>query len=288
MNQAQAQREPREEATLAFKRHILTASADFASEPMADAFRVSLLGRMLDRYDALCAQGLSEAMSQSRVLAEFGDIPRQMRAQGFDELGEGESPVSRWPQMTDAEADAFIQENDAYLHRIAMGSALCSACVAPLMVGASFTELWGADFPSIIGLIGMFGMIGMGVYAITSARKPKQLKRVKEGRFSLSTRLRRRLTQMREETEEKASRRRGKGIATLVMCVMPLLVGAALDTMWRNSFAPVLGLSIMFIMIGMGVYELIMADGERKTLTRLLEPDDDDDDEPRKRARNRR
>ena len=49
MIQAQAQREPREEATLAFKRHILTASADFAPEPMADAFRVSLLGRMLDR-----------------------------------------------------------------------------------------------------------------------------------------------------------------------------------------------------------------------------------------------
>ena len=283
----QAQRAPREEATLAFKRHILAASAGFASEPMADAYRVSLLGRMLDRYDALCAQGLSDSASSSRVIAEFSDIPAQMRAQGFDELGEDEAPVSRWPQLTEGEADAFMQENDAYLHRIALGSALCSACVAPLMVGASFTELWGADFPSIIGLMGMFGMIGMGVYTITAARKPKQLKRVKEGRFSLSTRVRRKLMQLREEAETQAGRRRGKGIALLVMCIMPLLVGAALDSMWRNSFAPVLGLAFMFAMIGAGVYELIMADGERKTLDRLLDPDEDDTPQERTRSRRR-
>ena len=286
MIQAQAQRVPREEATLAFKRHILTASAGFSSEPMADAFRVSLLGRMLDRYDALRAQGLSDAMSQSRVIAAFGDIPQHMRAQGFDEIGEGDAPVSRWPQMTEGEASAFLQESDTYLHRIALGSALCSACVAPLMVGAAFTALWGADSPSIIGLVPMFGMIGKGVYTITTARKPKQIKRVKEGRFSLSTRLRRRLTQLREEADEKANRRRGQGIATLVMCIMPLLLGAALDSMWHNSFAPVLGLSFMFAMIGVGVYELVMADGERKTLARLLSPDDDDD-EPRGRGRRR-
>lgn len=286
MIQAQAQREPREEATLAFKRHILTASADFAPEPMADAFRVSLLGRMLDRYDALRAQGLSDAMSQSRVIAAFGDIPQQMRAQGFGELSEGDAPVSRWPQLTEGEADAFIQENDGYLHRIALGSALCSACVTPLMIGAAFTQLWDMDYPSLIGLMGMFGMIGMGVYTITSARKPKQLERVKEGRFSLSTRLRRRLAQLREEAEERASRRRGKGIAMLVTCIMPLLVGAALDTMWNNGFAPVLGLAPMFIMIGTGVYELIMADGEPKTLSRLM--DTDEGDEPRSRGRGRR
>ena len=53
---AQAQTAMREDVELAFKRFILTESADFASEPAADLFRVNLLGRMLDRYDELIGQ----------------------------------------------------------------------------------------------------------------------------------------------------------------------------------------------------------------------------------------
>ena len=59
MTQAQTQRASREEVSLTFKRFILEESSEFASEPMADLYRVSLLGQMLDRYDALLGQGLS-------------------------------------------------------------------------------------------------------------------------------------------------------------------------------------------------------------------------------------
>ena len=55
----QAQSAPREDVELSFKRFILTESADFASEPAADLFRVNLLGRMLDRYDELIGQQVS-------------------------------------------------------------------------------------------------------------------------------------------------------------------------------------------------------------------------------------
>ena len=285
--QTQAQREPREEAVLAFKRHILTASQDFASEPMADMYRVGLLGRMLDRYDALRAQGMGEITSVNRVVFEFGDIPRQMREAGFTQTEPADDDVSlsRWPQMSEADVDRYTQESDAYLHRTAMGSALCSACVAPLMVGAAFTTLWGIDMPSLVGLMGMFGMIGMGVYSCATAAKPRDQKRVKSGHFSLGARTRRKLEQLREEVEQRARRRRGKGVAMLVMCVMPLLLGAALDSLWLNDFAPVMGLALMFAMIGAGVYELVMADGEKKTMKRLLESDEE---EPSGRSKGRR
>ena len=43
----------REEVELSFKRYILERTEDFEREPMADLYRVNLLGQMLDRYDAL-------------------------------------------------------------------------------------------------------------------------------------------------------------------------------------------------------------------------------------------
>ena len=57
-----------EETVLAFKRHILESSASFAHEPMADAFRVSLLSRMLDRYDELQKKGMGELSCRNRTI----------------------------------------------------------------------------------------------------------------------------------------------------------------------------------------------------------------------------
>ena len=49
-----------------------------------------------------------------------------------------------------------------------------------------------------------------------------------------------------------------------------LFAGAALSELWLSDGWPVLGLAGMFIMIGAGVYELVMADGEKKTMKHLL------------------
>ena len=265
-----------EETMLEFKRHILNKSSRFASEPMADLYRVQLLGMMLERYDELREKGMGEISALNRTKYEFDDIASRMREQGFEELESSaetaDDSLSRWPQLSEEEAVRYIHERDAYLHKIAMGSAQCSACVAPLMVGAAFVELWYADAFSILGLVGMFAMIGMGVYAITTAVKPKSDKKIRKGRFSLPARLRRKLEQLREEAEDKARKRTGKGIAVIVMSIIPMLIGAALSEIWYTDAFPMFGLAGMFLMIGAGVYELIMADGEKKSIKRLLKP----------------
>ena len=114
----QAQSAPREDVELAFKRFILTESADFASEPAADLFRVNLLGRMLDRYDELIGQQVSPQTAQTRVKREFSDIAQMMRDQDFD-LAEDGFTASRWPQLTEEEAAQYIQESDSQLHKTA-------------------------------------------------------------------------------------------------------------------------------------------------------------------------
>ena len=164
----------------------------------------------------------------------------------------------------------YAQERDAYLHRQAMGTALCSSCVMPLMIGAAFTEFWTSDAFSMLGLVGMFAMIGMGVYAMATAMKPKKQAFIKKGKFSLSARTRAKLAQMRETVERKACKRFGKGIAMLVTCVIPLFIGAAFSELWLSDGWSVLGVAGMFAMIGAGVYELVMADGEKKTMKHLL------------------
>lgn len=268
--QAQQTASVSEEATLAFKRHILQKSGGFASEPAVDLFRVNLLAQMLDRYDELRGQGMGDASSLSRVLYEFDDIAQRMRRQGFEELEE-EAADARWPLMSEAEAMQYVQERDDYLHKQAMGTALCSSCVMPLMLGAALTNAFYSDVFSMIGLAGMFVMIGMGVYAMATAVKPKKQAIVKKGRFSLSARARARLAQMREDVEGKARKRYGKGIAVLVTCVIPIFLGAALSELWHSDSGAIMGIAGMFVMIGAGVYELVMADGEKKTMKHLLD-----------------
>ena len=268
---AQAYSAASEETTLAFKRHILESSAGFKSEPLADLYRVQMLGRMLDRYDELQAKGMGELSCRNRVIYEFGDIAIQMREMGFEETQADNSEThSRWPQLTQQDAERYIRERDAYMHKTAIGTGLCTACVTPLMIGAAFSEFWYADAFSMLGLVGMFAMIGMGVYTITTAVKPKGEKKIRKGRFSLTARLRRKLEQLREEIEGRARRRKGKGIAVIVMSLIPIFFGAALTELWWSDGWAVLGVAGMFMMIGAGVYELVMADGEKTTMKRLL------------------
>ena len=124
---------------------------------------------------------------------------------------------------------------------------------------------------TIIGLIGMVSMIGMGVYSMVTAAKPRDEKRIKAGRFALGSRVRRKLEALREEIESKARRRKGKGIAAIVLSLIPVLASAVIAEGAYVDAWPLFGICGMFLMIAVGVYELIMADGEKKTIKRLLD-----------------
>jgi len=268
----QAQTAPRDSAEMTFKRFILKETKAFAHEPQADLYRVNLLGQMLNRYDELRDGGLGDIAAAARVRREFHDIADQMREMGFEERETGDGyAASIWPQITEDEAAQYIKERDAYLHKQGLGIAMCASCVAPIMVGVAFTDWLYTDFFAILGLVGMFAMIALGVYSMAMAKKPKKEKDVKKGHFSLGRKLHRKLIELREAVDEKARRRKGKGIAMLVGCVVPIFIGAALSEIWYSDFWPIVGVAGMFIMIGAGVYELVMADGEKKTMKRLLE-----------------
>ena len=122
----------------------------------------------------------------------------------------------------------------------------------------------------------MFAMIGLGIFTMTTAAKPKKHETVKKGRYSLSSRVRKKLQQLRTAVEEKARRRRGKGIALLVACVAPIFVGTALDSLLSiySSAGAIFGVAGMFAMIGLGVYEVVVASGEKKTIAKLLDNED--------------
>ena len=265
----------REQTELSLKRFILNQARNFVREPMADLYRVGLLAQMLDRYDELRAKGLSDESALYHVENEFRDIPDRMREEGFDEL---EAPghaasASRWPQLSEKEVAQYIRECNDSLHHTAIGAALCSACCAPFMAAMAVSDIFWqfSDMFATLGLVGLFGMIGVGVYSIATASKPRKQEQIKKGRFSLSNSLRKKLLAVQEKTEQKARRRRGKGIALLVTCVIPLFLGMSLSSVWYSDLGAMMGLAGMFGMIGWGVYEVIMGDGEKKPLRRLLD-----------------
>lgn len=241
---------------------------------------MNLLGRMLDRYDELLDEGISEGAAVLRVKAEFSDIPQQMREQGFEMLGDGERDAGSgrardaWPRLSEDEAALYIKESGDRDHKIAMGTALCSACVLPLMLAAGLTEImWGSqDFFMMLGMVGMFVMIGVGCYLFAMAKKPRNRDKIKKGRFSLSAGLRGKLRELREMTREKARRRRAKGIALLVTCIVPIFIGAAFAG--SSNAGPIFGVAGMFAMIGAGVYEIMMGESEKKVMKELLREKD--------------
>lgn len=262
----------REEVSTAFKRFILEESSEFASEPMADLYRVSLLGEMLDRYDLCIRSGFDDERARNHVYRSFSDIAKRMREEGFERAVDPSKPV--WPQMSEDEVAQYLNESSAFQHRNALGTALCAACCFPMMIGAAFTEMWRTDVGAFLGMAGMFGMIGMGVYMLTTGKKPRDRDKVRQGHFSLSARVRKKLRELRDAVEEKSRRRRGKGIAVLSTCVLPILLGAMLDSMWGSKFWAIIGVAGMFGMIGYGVYEVVMAASEKKSIRELLDGPD--------------
>ena len=183
----------REEIELSFKRYILEKTEAFAHEPMEDVYRVNLLGQMLDRYDELRQKGLSGDAALQRTTADYADIPARMRREGFEEAG-AHRTEARWPQMTEEEAADYVKQSDAYARKIAMGTALCSACVAPMMLLVALMSAFGRpDVGGMLGCVNMFVMIGMGVYCLVTAKKPENRSRIRSGKFSLSASLRKKL-----------------------------------------------------------------------------------------------
>lgn len=249
-----------EDAALEFKRFILEKSDDFSHEPMADLYRVNLLSMMLNRYEELLDQGVSPDQAIRETRRAFDDIAQRMRHEGFGAAGE--------KSLSENEAERYIRESNANLHRRALGIGLLSACVMPLMIAVGISEVfWMMEEVLVMtGMMGMFGMIGIGIYALCSAAKPKGQKEVQSGRFALSAKLRKKLEKMRELLGEKARRRRAKGIALCATCVLPIFLGAATG----SDAGPVFGVAGMFAMIGVGVYELVMAAGEKKPVDELL------------------
>ena len=266
----------REEVELSFKRYILEKTEAFAHEPMEDLYRVNLLGQMLDRYDELQKKGLSADAALQRTLADYADIPAQMRREGFEEAG-ARRTEARWPQLTEEEAADYVKQSNAYTHKIAMGSALCSACVAPMMLLVALMSIYDKqDVGGMLGCVNMFVMIGMGIYCMVTAKKPKNRDQIRNGRFSLSAALRKKLMKLKELTDEKSRRKKGVGIALLATCCVPIFIGAALDSMWYTPNYPfaILGVGAMFLMIGAGVYEVGVAANEKKPLKDLLKSND--------------
>jgi len=262
--------EKQQDTQLRFKRHILEKSERFAAEPMADLYRINLLGMMLNRCEELKKTGLSEYSAVQRTLYEFADIAQRMREAGFEEGQTYETGDSRWPQMTQAEAAQYIKEHDRFLHKRCVGVGLCVASLVPLMLGAALTEVFISDFFILFGMMGMFGVIAMGVYAIVAAKKPKDEKKVNSGQFSLGAAVSTKLAGLREAVEEKARKRKGKGVAMIVASMIPLFAGAALEEAFYSDLWVMLGVCGMFMMIAMGVYQLCMSDGEKKAIRRVL------------------
>ena len=259
-------RDAQRDAELSFKRHILEQSSGFVCEPAADMYRLNLLGMMLTRYDELKDCGLSDLMSLQRTILEYEDIGQRMQEAGFEpqeEFGED--------QLTENEAIQYIEERQRFLNKRMQGVAICVASMMPLLVMGMIAEFLFSDICYLIGLLASVALVGLGVYMIVSVRKPRDEERVRYGAFSLSVRVRRKMEQYAETVKEKAKKRRGIGVLLMVISILPVILSNVLAEMFLEDAWLLAGVSGMLVMVAIGIYQICMGQGERKTMNNLLD-----------------
>jgi len=265
-----------ETISIRFKKIILEQTESFEKTPAADLFRVQLLSLMLNRFDEYTANGADADSASAYVIREFSNIRERMIEEGFVDAQSRQKEAFLWPKLSDEDAMQYVKESSAAMRKRARGIALCSGCVAPLMLITGVDTLmmgYTGNVSNLLGLCAMFGMIAAGVYDIVTAKNPQRDEKIQKKRFSLSEQLKKKLTDMKERADEKARRRSGRGIALLVLSVLPIFLGAALDELWfkwTNDAFAMLGVGGMAMLVGVGVHELVSAGAEKKAVSTLL------------------
>ncbi len=273
----------------------------FANLPATDdVFRAKqeLLAMMEDKYNELIAEGKTENEAVGTIISEFGNLNEISDLLGMDKAKENETESGA--DSFDAGSRRFVSLEEAkdYISNsvfckyvLGLGVAFCIVSVMGPIMGSGMEYLFAINvfsrLATAIGIIFLFVSIalGVGLIIISSARN-------KEWKF-----LKNELCYIDEETEifvrneaETSSVSKGMVLATgIVLCSLSFLPTAVIGIIFENYFlTEAIGPSLLFIMVGLGVF-LIIVSSARTSACRLLlklnsvkvagEFDEDDDDE---------
>ncbi|MBQ1289064.1 MAG: helix-turn-helix transcriptional regulator, partial [Erysipelotrichaceae bacterium] len=179
--------------------------------------------------------------------------------------------------VTMEEANAFLSMRELNAQRISLGVLLCILCPVPVMllVGTEQYGRFGLQEIHAVGisLILLFAMVGCAVALfVTSGLRSKRFSYLTEGPIETLYGVDGMVRERRDSFQPIFGRQLTLGIVLCVVAVLPIFI--ALTFVGEDSFAEVLSVGAMFVLIAVGVLLSVRSSMVWGGFQRLLEEGD--------------
>ncbi len=222
-----------------------------------------LLQMMEDKYNELIAEGQSENMAVATVISEFGNLDELAEDLGVKEqLDEAHGKESETPRryISIEEAKSYLANRSKKSLFMALGVMLCIVSVAsPILLSSCGQPQLGAAL--------MFVIIALGVGALVfNSFIDSDWKFIKREPCKID---------MSTATYVKERRRSFEAVRAICITIgIILCIVCWVPNIFANQFIPTLGASLMFLLVGIGVFLIVYANGYTTGFDTLLKLND--------------
>ena len=264
------------------KNYLETMFANLPDTEETRRAKSELLSMMEDKYNELKAQGMAENAIVGTIITEFGNIDELKESLG---LGKAPEPVTTVAtienvtyentekrMLTIDEASDFAMDSALSTFIFGLGVFFCIISPAGPVFFGGFEELFGSNpitsFISSFGVAFLFLSVAIGVGLILlSGTKKKGWEFLDEGNCGLES-----------ETEEFVKREIAEnntsqnfmfalGVGCCICSVIPVTV---LGAMKIGILAGAVGPSLLFVLVGIGVFFILNSSRKVSAYERLL------------------
>ena len=258
------------------KNYLESMFANLPNTPEVLRAKQELLQMMEDKYAELIEEGKTENDAVGTVISEFGNLDELKETLKLDPvIEEYEAPETRKVSLEDAKAYINAEAKNSLL--IGFGVMLCIMSVIPTIIASAFDERF--VIAETIGVSLMFVMIAFAVgIFIISGNEMKLWKFLKKepcsidyatGDYVYSERLNNNTSRVLQLTI---------GIILCIISVVPTIVIEGVASVMKHvgliSSSGVLGPTLLFVFVGLGVLLIISSGGKEKAYHVLLSLND--------------
>lgn len=264
------------------KNYLETMFANLPDTEETRRAKSELLSMMEDKYNELKEQGMAENAIVGTIITEFGNIdelkeslglgkePEEVRTVAVTESVKHDNTPKR--MLTIAEADDYVMDSAFSTFVFGLGVFFCILSPAGPVIFSGFEDMFGSNpvtnFISSFGVAFLFLSVAIGVGLILlSGTKMKGWEFLNEGNCELEV-----------ETEEFVKRELAEsgtsqnfmfaiGVGCCICSVIPVSV---LGAMRIKFLSGTLGPSLIFVLVGAGVFFILNSTRKTSAYEKLL------------------
>ncbi len=264
------------------KNYLETMFANLPDTEETRRAKSELLSMMEDKYNELKEQGMAENAIVGTIITEFGNIDELKESLGF---GKEPKPVTTVATIEDVtyentgkrlltidEANDYAMDNALCTFIFGLGVFFCILSPAGPVFFSGFEELFGSNpitnFISSFGVAFLFLSVAIGVGLILlSGTKRKGWEFLDEGNCGLESETEEFIKREIAENNTSQNFMFALGVGCCICSVIPVTV---LGAMKIGVLASAVGPSLLFVLVGIGVFFILNSSRKVSAYERLL------------------